>query len=192
MPTTQLDRRQATETQPLLPEKGEPTAWAEARKRLETPEMYRSYWLTTLHEDGRPHSMPVLGLWLEGVFYFLTGEETRKGENLARDGRCVVSVNITSLPALDISAEGRAQKVTDSDTLRRVVDAYGEKLQWPLTIEDGRAAGPNAPTSGPSPYAVWAMTPETVFGLPGVAGTNDKGEGKEGSLTPTRWRFATD
>ena len=178
MPTTQADRRTASETRPLLPDKGEPTAWEAARERLETAEMYRTYWLTSLHGDGRPHAMPILGLWLEGVFYFLTGEGTRKGANLARDGRCVVTVSITSLPSLDISAEGVATKVTDEATLRRVVDAYGEQLHWPLTLGESRVDGPNAPTAGPPPYAVWAFRPETVFGLPGVAGTNEQGEGQ--------------
>jgi hypothetical protein len=189
MPTTQADRRTAAETQPLLPDQGEPTTWKQARERLEAYEIYRTYWITTLHEDGRPHAMPILGLWLEGVFYFLTSEESRKGENLARDGRCVLTVSITSLPALDISAEGAAARVTDEPTLRRVVDAYGEHLHWPLSLEGNRVEGGNAPTAGPPPYAVWALTPTTVFGLPGVAGTNEKGEGKEGSVVPTRWRF---
>ena len=30
-------------------------------------------------------------------------------------------------------------------------------LTWPLEIADGRAAGPNAPTAGPSPYAVFRL-----------------------------------
>ena len=192
MPTTQIDRRTAAETRALIPDQGDAAAWEDARKRLETPEMYRTYWLTTLHDDGRPHAMPILGLWIDGVFYFLTSEASRKGENLARDGRCVVTVSVTSLPALDISAEGSAVRVTDSQTLRRVVEAYGEQLHWPLTLEEDRVDGSNAPTAGPPPYAIWSMTPTTVFGLPGVAGTNEKGQGKEGTIVPTRWRFGTD
>ena len=39
-----------------------------------------------------------------------------------------------------------------------------------------------------TPYAVFELTPTTVFGLPGIAGT-DGGEGAAGSFTPTRWRF---
>jgi hypothetical protein len=188
MPTANVDRRAASETRALVPGKDEPTPWEAARERLETAEMYRTYWLTTLHADGHPHSMPILGLWLDGVFYFLTGENTRKGENLGRDGRCVLTVNITSLPALDISAEGSATRVADEATLRRVVDAYGSELHWPLELRDGRVDGPNAPTAGPPPYAVWALTPATVFGLPGVAGTDEQGQAR-GAFVPTRWRF---
>jgi hypothetical protein len=189
MPATRLDRRAATETRALLPDKGEPTPWEKARDRLETPEMYRTYWLTTLHADGRPHAMPILGLWLDGCFYFLTSEQSRKGENLARDPRCVVTVSITSQPALDVSAEGSTARVTDEATLRRVIDAYGSELHWPLELRDGRAHGANAPTAGPPPYAIWAFTPATVFGLPGVAGTDERGQAED-AFVPTRWRLA--
>jgi hypothetical protein len=43
-------------------------------------------------------------------------------------------------------------------------------------------------TAGPSLYAVFKLTPTTVLGFPGIAGT-EAGEGKAGSFTPTRWRF---
>jgi Pyridoxamine 5'-phosphate oxidase len=188
MPTTHVERRAATETRALVVDAGEPTPWEDARERLEAPEMYRTYWLTTLHADGHPHAMPILGLWLDGIFYFLTSEQSRKGENLAGDGRCVLTVSITSLPALDISAEGAAARVTDEASLRRVVDAYGSELHWPLELRDGRVVGANAPTAGPPPYAVWALTPNTVFGLPGVAGTDEQGRA-ERAFVPTRWRF---
>jgi nitroimidazol reductase NimA-like FMN-containing flavoprotein (pyridoxamine 5'-phosphate oxidase superfamily) len=43
------------------------------------------YWLATVRPDGRPHVMPLLRLSLDGAFYFITGESTRKGKNLAGD-----------------------------------------------------------------------------------------------------------
>jgi hypothetical protein len=187
--TTNGARTMPIETAPLLPGAGAPMAWAEARDRLETAELYRTYWLTTLHRDGHPHAMPVLGLWLDGAFFFLTSEVSRKGRNLANDARCVLTVSITSLPALDISAEGTAASVTDDATIRRVVEAYGTELHWPLTVEEDGIHGPSAPTAGSPPYAIYELVPATVFGLPGVAGTNEQGVGPAGSITPTRWRF---
>ena len=79
-------------------------------------------------------------------------------------------------------------KVTDEPKLHRVADAYSSTLQWPLEIRDGAIFGPNAPTAGPPPYALFELTPTTVFGLPGIAGT-EEGEGVAGSFSPTRWRF---
>jgi len=163
--------------------------WPAARERLETPERGRTYWLATVRPDGRPHVMPLLRLWLDGAFYFITGEATRKGKDLARNPRCVIAASSHSLPALDLIVEGDARKVTDNATLHRVTDAYASTMQWELTVRDGAVFGPNAPTAGPPPYAVFALTPTTVFGLPGIAGT-EEGRGTAGAFSPTRWRFS--
>ncbi|MBA2278629.1 MAG: pyridoxamine 5'-phosphate oxidase family protein [Chloroflexia bacterium] len=164
------------------------TPWADARGRLENPERDRTYWLATVRPDGRPHLVPILGLWLDGAFYFVAGETTRKGKNLAGDPRCVVAASSTALPALDVILEGDARKVTAEATLHRVADAYGSQMDWPLEVRDGGVVGPNAPTAGPPPYAVFELTPTTVCGLAGIAGT-EQGVGSAGAFSPTRWRF---
>jgi hypothetical protein len=66
--------------------------------------------------------------------------------------------------------EGEVLGLDDEAALRRVIDAYGATMQWPLEIRDGGVFGPNAPTAGAPPYAVFRLTPRTIFGLPGVAG----------------------
>ena len=164
------------------------TPWTQAKERLAMPERERIYWLATVRPDGRPHVRPTLGLWLEDAFYFITAERTRKGKNLAANPWCVMTTSSQVLPALDIIVEGDAVKVTDETEVQRVADAYASALHWPLTVRDGAVFGPNAPTAGPPPYAVFKLTPTTVFGLPGIAGT-EEGEGAAGSFSPTRWRF---
>jgi hypothetical protein len=50
-------------------------------------------------------------------------------------------------------------------------------MGWPLEVRDG-VFGPNAPTAGPPPYAVYELRPTTVFGLPGIrhgAGSRERG-----------------
>ena len=69
--------------------------WSAARRRLETS---RNYWLATLHPDGRPHVMPVWGVWMEGELYFSTGPESRKAKNLRADPRCTVTIEDASQP----------------------------------------------------------------------------------------------
>lgn len=169
---------------------GQRMSWAEARKRLENPEFPRTYWLTTVRPDGRPHVMPVIGLWQDDALYFLTGANTRKGKNLAADGHSVIAAHSPTLPSVDIVMEGRATRVTDDDELRKVVSGYGDELKWPLQIRDGAIYGPNAPSAGPPPYAVWRFDRKTVFGLPGLAGS-DTTEMSE-RVEPIRWRFASD
>jgi nitroimidazol reductase NimA-like FMN-containing flavoprotein (pyridoxamine 5'-phosphate oxidase superfamily) len=172
--------------QPLVP--GDTTPWAKARARLETPERDRTYWLATVGPDGRPHVRPILGLWLDDAFYFVAGETTRKVKNLHANPRCVLTASSLALPALDVIVEGDASKVTDHNKIQHVVDAYASKLHWPLTVRDGGVVGPNALTAGPPPSAVFELTPTTVLGLPGIAGT-EEGEGAAGSFSLTRWRF---
>ncbi|PYX80352.1 MAG: hypothetical protein DMG70_24015 [Acidobacteria bacterium] len=41
--------------------------------------------------DGRPHSIPLWGFWLEGALYFGTARSSRLARNLARQP--VVSVH---------------------------------------------------------------------------------------------------
>ena len=162
--------------------------WATAEERLERPERPRTYWLATVRGDGRPHVMPIIGMWLEGAFFFVSGEGTHKGRNLAREPRCVVVTGSTTLPSLDLIVDGVAAMVTDEAELNRITEAYRTRMEWQLEVRDGRVVGPNAPTAGPPPYAVWRITPSSVIGLPGMLGME---EFKPEELPrPTKWEFS--
>jgi Pyridoxamine 5'-phosphate oxidase len=176
-------------TQPLITDDPTTTPWADARERLEKPQKYRTYWLSTMHPEGRPNVMPVIGLWLDDAFFFISGESTRKGRNLAANPHCALTVGSPALPALDLVIEGEAVKVTDNATLTRVARAYGSELHWPLTVRDKAMVGPGAPTAGPPPYALFKLSPTIVFGLPGLTGMDKKGKRRTDPISPTRWRF---
>jgi nitroimidazol reductase NimA-like FMN-containing flavoprotein (pyridoxamine 5'-phosphate oxidase superfamily) len=149
-----------------------PTPWAAARGRLEEAS---TYWLATVRPDGRPHVMPVLAVWLDGALHFSTGETSRKGKNLARDPRCVITVGSH---ALDLVVEGEAAKVSDEANLHRVAAVYASKYDWHVTVRDGAFYADGAPTAGPPPYEVYEVIPTRVFGF----GTDER-------FGPTRWRF---
>jgi hypothetical protein len=149
----------------------------------------RTYWIATADPDSRPHVMPVIGLWLDGAFYFISGESTRKARNLASNPACVMTVGMSTLPALDLVVEGKVVRVTDNAMLQRVATGYSTELHWPLTVRGDGVFGPNAPTAGPPPYAVFELRPATVFGLPGLTGMDKKGKRRKPPISPTRWRF---
>jgi nitroimidazol reductase NimA-like FMN-containing flavoprotein (pyridoxamine 5'-phosphate oxidase superfamily) len=62
-----------------------PWKWAETRLARS-----HSYWLITTRPDGRPHAMPLWGVWVDSAFYFSTGRQTRKAQNLTSNPNCVV------------------------------------------------------------------------------------------------------
>jgi Pyridoxamine 5'-phosphate oxidase len=184
-----MKQQEPVSEQSLIADDPSVTPWADARKRLENPQKYRTYWLATVHPEGRPNVMPVIGLWLDSAFYFISGEATRKGRNLAGNPHCVVTVGSPALPALDLVIEGEAVKVTDVAKLKRVAAAYESELHWPLTVRDGAMFGPGAPTAGPPPYALFELCPTTILGLPGLTGMDKKGNRRKDPISPTRWRF---
>lgn len=165
-----------------------PSPWSDAAQRIEALESELPYWLATTAPDGSPHVRPILGLWLDGSFHFLISERSRKGRNLTADPRCALASSRTVPPSLDFVVEGVALRVDDEAALRRVIDAFGATMQWPLEIRDGGVFGPNAPTAGAPPYAIFRLTPRTIFGLPGIAGM----EQEERPFSPTRWGFSGD
>jgi pyridoxine/pyridoxamine 5'-phosphate oxidase len=99
--------------------------WTWAGERLRTN---RNYWLATATTGGRPHLMPVWGVWLDETFYFSSGSRSRKARNLQANARCVVSCENAAQPVV---IEGIAHRVTNLDLLSRAAEAYSEKYDCP-------------------------------------------------------------
>lgn len=153
----------------------EPIPWSRALEQLQDDSVKKTYWLATVRPNGRPHVAGVGVLWLDGKFYFTSGEGTRKSRNLAENPNCVVSV---TLPDLDLVVEGTATQVTDSATLQRIAERYAAQ-GWPASVGDGAITAPySAPSAGPAPWRLYAVTPITAFG---VATAEPNGA--------MRWRF---
>ena len=138
-------------------------------ERLSDPKRHDSRsWLATVDPDGHPH---LTG----GVFYFTSGERTRKSRNVARDPRCTLGL---STDEFDLTVVGAAELVDDpevvADTARRWADGG-----WPVTADGTALTAPfSAPSAGPPPWRVYRLTPSeatvVLAAEPGGA---------------TRWRF---
>jgi Pyridoxamine 5'-phosphate oxidase len=150
--------------------------WSRALESLESAEpRTQTPFLATTQPDGRPHVAGVGALWDGGKVYFVSGSGTRKSRNLALNDNCVVSMSLTGI---DLVFEGTAARVTDNLTLERLAKRYADQ-GWPATVRDGAFTYEySAPSAGPPPWDLYALTPTTVFGVltvePGGA---------------TRWRF---
>jgi general stress protein 26 len=149
-----------------------PTAWAEARGRLEGAHIY---WLATVRPDGRPHVTPLLSVWLDGALYFCTGPGERKARNLASNPHCILTTGANALHAgLDLVVEGDAVKVSDDVKLRRIADVYESKYgsDWSFEVRHGAFFGEGGEA------LVYEVEPAKAFGY-----------GRDGEYSATRFRF---
>jgi len=115
-------------------------------------------WLATINPDGSPHVTGVGALWVDGSFWFETGERSRKGRNLARDPRCTLSV---ATDEFDLVVEGEAHRVTDPATVEAMANRWSAE-GWPARVDEtGTAltAEYSAPSAGPPPWVVYRLTP---------------------------------
>jgi hypothetical protein len=104
-----------------------PLPWSWAEEQLVDA---RSYWVTTIGADTRPHVRPVWGVWLDGTVQFSTG--ARHAANIARDPR--VTVNLEDADECLI-LEGTAEAVRDEGVRRAFAAAYSEKYDWEMTLD---------------------------------------------------------
>ena len=93
----------------------------------------RNYWICTARPDGRPHSIPVWGFWLDGALYFGTSRLTRKARNLAQNP--ALSVHLESGDDVVI-LEGSAVEVdlADQPTFKKLDTASRSKYKMPLML----------------------------------------------------------
>ena len=121
-----------------------------------------THWLSTASPDGSPHVAGIGAVWVDGTFYFTSGDRTRKIRNLAANPRCAISV---ALAGLDLVVHGTAAKVTDDATLQRLARLYAAQ-GWPASVKDGAfTAEFSAPSAGPPPWALYVLTPSVAFGV---------------------------
>ena len=127
----------------------------------------RTTWLTTLNEDGSPHVTAVGALWLDGAFWFQTGQGTHKRANVERDPRCTIAVSIRDS---DVVVDGVATRVTDPAEVARAAKGWADG-GWPAELDEsgtGITAPFNAPSQGPPPWNVYRIEPRSATVVLGV------------------------
>jgi len=137
--------------------------WAPIAERFAAS---HNYWVSTASKAGKPHAMPVWGVWLDDRFAFSTSPQSRKARNLRANPR--IAVHLEDGNAV-IVIEGRARELRDTTDLSAFLVAYNPKYHWNFTA-DQVAEG------------VFEVTPEIAFAWLG-------GEGEAFGGTATRWRF---
>jgi Pyridoxamine 5'-phosphate oxidase len=124
---------------------------------------HHSYWLATINADGSPHVTGLGALWVDGTFWFTTGQTTRKGRNLDRDPRCALSIGADEF---ELTVEGDAHLVTDPQTVARLAAIWVK--DWPCKVDDSGVAltaDYSAPSAGGPPWSVYRITIRSATAL---------------------------
>ena len=132
--------------------------WSWAVNRLSKTQ---NYFLSTVRNDGRPHVMPIWGVWVGSAFYFSTGKKSVKARNLAGNSSCVLCPGGADEAVI---LEGTAEKVASQTILKRFGAAYLAKYNFDVTTM-------NEPVYVIHPKVVFAQIEKTF------------------TKTATRWTF---
>ena len=129
-----------------------PLDWSWAAERLAGN---RNFWVVTASATGRPHALPVWGVWDDGdlQFCFSCGPRSRKARNLAENPSCVFTVDDT---VECLSIEGTARPVPAGERQDAWVARYLAKYQ-PLA--------PDLSAEFIRANAVFEVTPERAFAI---------------------------
>jgi nitroimidazol reductase NimA-like FMN-containing flavoprotein (pyridoxamine 5'-phosphate oxidase superfamily) len=96
-------------------------SWEWALERLVAS---HDFWLATTRPDGRPHLMPVWGVWDGAALWFSSANASRKATNLRSAPRCSIATDNAYEPVL---LEGDAFAVADRNELERALDLVNRK-----------------------------------------------------------------
>jgi len=102
-----------------------PWSWAE-----EQLGRGRNYWICTTRADGRPHAMPVWGVWVDDALLFSSDPESLKGRNIAARPGAVVHLESGD----DVVVLEGQITTMDQERLEAFVDAYDAKYNHRVDV----------------------------------------------------------
>jgi nitroimidazol reductase NimA-like FMN-containing flavoprotein (pyridoxamine 5'-phosphate oxidase superfamily) len=86
--------------------------------------------IATCHDDV-PHVVPVSYVFEDGAFYFATDLETRKLENIKKNGRIALVIDVySSVGNRAVCVQGRAELIERGKEFARLYNVFHEKFAW--------------------------------------------------------------
>ena len=169
-----------TETGPtgvIDPRYGDATAtappWTDIERRLTDAGLY---WIVTVRTDGRPHAVPLVGVWHDGAFAFCTGPHEQKARNLDVDPHVAVTTGSTGAGGWDsgveLVVEGTASRVTETAALQSLADAWLAKYgdDWAFDVHGDRFVERSESGGGAEGAWVYRVVPAKVLAFGGGHG----------------------
>jgi hypothetical protein len=143
-----------------------PLPWSWAAERLERS---HNLWVVTVSATGRPHALPVWGVWDDARpgFGWACAPSARKAANIAANPQvCVMADDTVEC----VSVEGTATRLTHPAEIDAWIQRYLDKYRGEEVTADFLRAN-----------AMFVMEPERAFGVIERA--------DEFATRATRWRF---
>jgi hypothetical protein len=107
----------------------------------------RTYWVTTTCPDGRPHAVPLWGVWIGDALGFSTGAETATARNLSTNSSALAHPGNGDQVAI---IEGTVEGFPKGSALTDFAEQYRRKYNW--------AFDPDAP-----PGPIFRLTADRVL-----------------------------
>ncbi|WP_206446945.1 pyridoxamine 5'-phosphate oxidase family protein [Agrococcus sp. KRD186] len=152
MPPPARDRPQLPEGYGLPADDEGLLGWAEVESRLAAS---HHYWLSSVRPDGRPHSIPRWGVWVDGRFWYDGSPETRHARNAERN------------PAVTLTLEDGKEAVIvegESQATRAGAAGLGARLAAAFEKYHGDGYAPEADAwSGDDGGGLRVLTPSRVL-----------------------------
>jgi Pyridoxamine 5'-phosphate oxidase len=102
-----------------------PRAWDDVRDQLSNA---TRYWLATVRPDGRPHVLPLDGIWLDDRWFFGGSPETVKQRNLQSNPHAVLHLEDAQRTVI---VEGVCeQRFPDAELAARLAERSKEKYGY--------------------------------------------------------------
>jgi general stress protein 26 len=114
-----------------------PPPWEDIERLLADAQLY---WIVTVRADGRPHAVPLVGVWHDHGFAFCTGADEQKQRNLDAGAQVAVTTGTTGAGGWDsgreVVVEGVATRVTGAEQLQGLADAWFAKYgdDWSFAV----------------------------------------------------------
>jgi hypothetical protein len=138
-----------------------PWSWAVARL-----EASHDFWVATVGTDGKPHSMPVWGVWDGDGLWFSSSNSSRRARHLDVSPWVAVTTDSALEPVV---LEGRAERVPELARIEGFLQGMNAKYDESYDMD----------FMDPDRNGSFFVVPETAFALDSADFTG----------TPTRWRF---
>ncbi len=128
-----------------------PWSWAEERLVRN-----KNYWVITASAKGRPHSMPVWGVWMPetSTFAFSCSPNARKARNMRANPQVAFTIDDT---VECVSVEGLARELA-ADSQQAVAESYAAKYE-PDPVKQAEMV------TFVTGHSMWEVVPQRAFAI---------------------------